>query len=101
MLLQLVSYVVSIYNIVLLILPLIFLLLFFLYEHVCRPNEGFVEQLKLWGAMRCRLDLNYKPYKVYRLQMHSTTRDSTEGAQEIQWNLQNKDALRKEKFSEA
>ena len=77
---------------------LFFYYYFFPSEHVCRPNEGFVEQLKLWGAMRCRLDLNYKPYKVYRLQMHSTTRDNTEGAQEIQWNLQNKDTLRKDKI---
>ena len=35
---------------------------------LCRPNVGFLEQLKLWGAMRCRLDQSNKAYRAYRLQ---------------------------------
>ena len=32
-----------------------------------RPNGGFMNQLELWGAMRCRIDQNNKSYRAYRL----------------------------------
>lgn len=32
-----------------------------------RPNAGFMEQLKLWEAMRCCIDQNNKSYRTYRL----------------------------------
>jgi hypothetical protein len=33
-----------------------------------RPNPGFIEQLKLWGSMRCKIDPINKSYRAYRLQ---------------------------------
>lgn len=36
---------------------------------ICRPNDGFMHQLKLWEAMKCSLDESYKPFKAYRLQL--------------------------------
>ena len=33
-----------------------------------RPNAGFMEQLQLWGSMRCRIDQGNKSYRAYRLQ---------------------------------
>ena len=33
---------------------------------VC-PNDGFISQLNLWRAMKCRLDTSFQPYKLYRL----------------------------------
>ena len=38
-----------------------------------RPNPGFMEQLELWGVMRCRLDTNNKRYKAYRLKHLANT----------------------------
>ena len=32
-----------------------------------RPNGGFMNQLGLWEAMRCRIDQNNKSYRTYRL----------------------------------
>ena len=32
-----------------------------------RPNDGFMEQLKLWDQMNCRIDDQCKTYKAYRL----------------------------------
>ena len=37
----------------------------------CRPNAGFVEQLKLWEAMKWRINSNYKPFKAYSLRQHA------------------------------
>ena len=36
-------------------------------HHCClfRPNSGFVEQLKLWEAMKCRIDTHCKYYWAY------------------------------------
>uniref|UniRef100_A0A8D9A3F3 Dual specificity protein phosphatase 12 n=1 Tax=Cacopsylla melanoneura TaxID=428564 RepID=A0A8D9A3F3_9HEMI len=31
------------------------------------PNDGFMHQLELYGRMHCALDLNFPPYKLYRL----------------------------------
>ena len=31
------------------------------------PNEGFMAQLNLWRAMKCRIDPLFKPYKMYQL----------------------------------
>ena len=36
---------------------------------LCRPNVGFMYQLKLWEAMKCSLDEGHKQYKAYRLQL--------------------------------
>jgi dual specificity phosphatase 12 len=38
------------------------------------PNAGFVEQLHLWGAMGCRLDDNYPPYRRHRVARHAALR---------------------------
>ena len=35
---------------------------------VC-PNEGFVDQLRLFEAMRCKLDVSFLPYKLYKLNL--------------------------------
>lgn len=32
-----------------------------------RPNAGFMEQLNLWDQMNCRIDVQCKGYKAYRL----------------------------------
>jgi hypothetical protein len=32
------------------------------------PNEGFCEQLRLWGAMGCRIDASRPAYKYFRAQ---------------------------------
>ncbi len=31
------------------------------------PNDGFMHQLLLYERMGCKLDPNFKPYKLYRL----------------------------------
>ena len=31
------------------------------------PNEGFMAQLQMWGAMDCRLESAFIPYKLYQL----------------------------------
>ena len=38
-------------------------------HHCClfRPNSGFVEQLKLWEAKKCRIDTRCKSYQAYML----------------------------------
>ena len=35
---------------------------------VC-PNEGFLDQLRLFEAMRCKLDGSFLPFKLYKLTM--------------------------------
>ena len=35
---------------------------------VC-PNEGFLDQLRLFEAMRCKLDASFLPYKLYKLNL--------------------------------
>ena len=35
---------------------------------VC-PNEGFLDQLRLFEAMRCSLDRSFLPFKLYKLTM--------------------------------
>jgi hypothetical protein len=37
-----------------------------------------MEQLELWGVMRCRIDISNKQYKVYRLKHMAKTME-TEG----------------------
>lgn len=36
-------------------------------REVISPNDGFMQQLDLYGRMRTTLDLNFPAYKVYRL----------------------------------
>lgn len=32
-----------------------------------RPNAGFMQQLKLWGLMKHKLDNGHKAYRAYQL----------------------------------
>ena len=35
------------------------------------PNDGFLDQLRLFESMRCKLDKSFLPYKLYKLtQIH-------------------------------
>lgn len=53
----------------------------------CRPNPGFMEQLELWGAMRCRIDISNKLYKSYQLLNISKTIVMLQSAISPHWLL--------------
>lgn len=54
------------------------------------PNDGFMDQLRLFEVMRCKLDKSFLPYKLYKLtQIHQQVKQAKILPAQVKKSLQN------------
>ena len=54
------------------------------------PNEGFMDQLRLFEVMSCKLDKSFLPFKLYKLtQIHQQVKQAKILPSQVKKSLQN------------